>query len=238
MTSPTSRRLDLFNGLARAHCLQDVVDVASKVVRPLGFDYCGWRARLPRPVAHQRFMTLHNVEDAVFEQEVAGHYSDDVPILRHCSRSMSPLSWTGETEGTLFEQSPDLWEEFFAMGHRGGWAQSLIEGDQHYCMFWAHSKHCLPSSSLAHADKELEWVAAAVTACTQSLKANTTPALTLREKSILHWVGEALDCDAMAARMQLSSSTVRFHLENAMYKLNAPRPNIAVTQALFMGYIH
>ena len=235
-----AQRCDFFNGLASAHCLQDVIDVASSAVRPMGFDYCGWRARLPRPVAHQHFMTLHAVEDAVFEREVEGYYDDDTPILRHCSRSMRPLLWTGQpgADGPLFDQSPEKWEEFFASGHRGGWAQSLIDNHQQYCMFWAHSAVPLSHSTLTQVSQELQWVAAAVTSCIYGIKDHTAISLTIREKSVLSWVGEDLNCDQIAERMTLTCSSVKFYLKNAMRKLNVPRPNLAVTQALFAGYIH
>lgn len=52
--------------------MQDVIDIASKAVKLLGFDYCGWRAKSPLPLYQQSNFTLHNTEGNVFKKESVG----------------------------------------------------------------------------------------------------------------------------------------------------------------------
>jgi LuxR family quorum-sensing system transcriptional regulator SolR len=62
--------------------------------------------------------------------------------------------------------------------------------------------------------------------------------LTNQEINVLRWTGEGYTAHAVAERLKLSERTIRFHLNNAMSKLNAPNKTAAVMRAAVLGLLH
>ena len=61
------------------------------------------------------------------------------------------------------------------------------------------------------------------------------PGLTKRELEVVSMVSEGLSNPLIGARMNISIHTVKFHLHNAMEKLNAETRGHAVVLAMRLG---
>ena len=63
------------------------------------------------------------------------------------------------------------------------------------------------------------------------------PVLTLRERDCLSWIAEGKTTSEVSQILGISENTARFHLKNAMYKLQASSRTAAVARALRLGLI-
>lgn len=229
-------QIDLFSGLEKATNMQDVLDHSLKIIRPFGFDYCGFRALLPLPLATKKIMTLNAVEDEVFKKEMEGNYLK-APMSIHCSQSMTPFYWQGSTTDDVFKQAPDIFEEYYGLGHHGGWAQSIIEKRNTYSLFIADSSNIFTLADIHHVNFKMEWVATAVLSKMNLVRMNPDITLSVREKEILQWTGDGKTADQISEILTLSPSTINFHLRNAMRKLEAPNKTTAVVRAIYLGLL-
>ncbi|WP_414500873.1 helix-turn-helix transcriptional regulator [Zymobacter sp. IVIA_12111.31 C1] len=230
-------KYDLFTGLGNVSTMQDVLGTATRAAHALGFDYCGWLSQLAQPLPKVGHLCFTSTEDAVHERIRQGRY-DETPARRHCAAKTSPFMWTGGTNDSVFLQIPDIAEEYYSSGHRGGWAQSVILDDGLSYMFYTDSRDEIPMHELEQRSPHLTWVAAAVHARMLAFKTPSSVTLTFRERDILRYLGEGVDLPDICLKMKLSAETVEFHLENALYKLEIPDIRTAIAQACFMGFLH
>ncbi|HSH02038.1 MAG TPA: response regulator transcription factor [Anaerolineae bacterium] len=64
------------------------------------------------------------------------------------------------------------------------------------------------------------------------------PTLTPRETEVLQLIAQGLTNKAIAHQLDISDHTVKFHVNSAMSKLNAPSRTVAVVQATRLGLIN
>lgn len=230
-------QIDFFTGLENATDMQDVLDITLKTIKPFGFDFCGWRSKLPLPLSDRRFSTLRANEDKVSQQEDNGFY-DEAPVPKHCALSTEPISWRGTTQDPTFLQAPNLIEEYYGSGHHGGWAQSLIENKNMFSMILVDSSSILSQKDLDHVDLKMQWVATGVLSKMNQFRLQPDIKLSEREKEVLRWSGDGKTGEEIALILNLSQSTVNFHARNAMYKLNAPNKTSAIVKAIYLGLLY
>ena len=230
-------QIDLFTGLENAVDMQDVLDVTLKSVKPLGFDYCGWRSKLPVPLSEHRFSVLSSNEDRISELRQLGNY-DDVPVVKHCSKSTEPIHWQGTTDDPIFSKAPELWEEYYSVGHFGGWAQSIIESKNMFSMMHVDSRVPLSQKDLDNVDLKLQWIAVAVLAKMNKMRLVANIVLSKREKEILKWFGDGKTSEHIGMILNLSHSTINFHFRNAMRKLGTHNKTSTVVKAIYLNLLH
>lgn len=230
-------QVDLFTGLEQSTCMQDVLDVALKIVKPFGFDYAGWRSELPLPLTQRKTLALNTAEDSVTEKISRGYY-DDAPVPAHCSKSMEPIYCLGTTTEDIFLKAPEKWEEYYSFGRYGLWAQSLIESKSMFSIFWVDTSAPVQKKDFESVNFEMQWVSTAVLSRMNKVRTKSNIKLSLREKEVLRWTGDGKTADQIAQILSLSHSTVNFHIRNAMMKLDTPNKTAAVVRAIFLGLLH
>lgn len=233
-------QIDLFNGLNTAVDMQDVLDASLKAVKPLGFTFCTFKTRFAFPLAHRRSYALGSSEDKAHQKNASGGY-DEAPITTHCSKTTVPAIWTGRHEGAIFEKDPALLEEFFGWGHKGGWAQSVVEGGGQFSMFLVDSTEIMSESYLEHdVSFHLQWITTAVHSVMSNLRAKSHNHIHLseREKEILRWTGDGKTAWDISQILSLSQSTINFHLRNAMHKLGAKNKTNALVKAIYLQLLN
>ena len=230
-------QIDFFTGLNNAVNMQDVLDVALKTIKPFGFDFCGWRSKLPLPLSRRKFSTLRANEDKVSEQEDNGFY-DEAPVAKHCALSTEPISWRGTTEDPTFLQAPHLIEEYYGSGHFGGWAQSIIESKNNFSMLLVDSSVILEQKDIDHVDLKMQFVAIAVLSKMNQFRLQHNVKLSVREKEVLRWCGDGKTAWEISQILNLSQSTINFHMRSAMFKLDAPNKTNAVVKAIYLDLLH
>ena len=230
-------QVDFFTGLNNAVDMQDVLDVTLKTIKPFGFDFCGWRSKLPLPLSQRKFSTLRANEDKVSEQEDNGFY-DEAPVPKHCALSTKPISWRGTTEDPTFLQAPDIIEEYYGSGHFGGWAQSMIESKNMFSMILVDSTVILDQKDIDNVDLKMQWVTTAVLSKMNQFRLQPDVKLSEREKEVLRWSGDGKTGWEISQILDLSQSTINFHMRNAMFKLNAPNKTSAFVKAIYLKLLH
>ena len=231
---------DLFNDLQNAVDMQDVLDASLKVVKPLGFEYCTFKTKFALPLANRKTYVLGTYEDKVHQKNTSGGY-DDAPVTTHCSKTNIPAIWTGRSEGAIFEKDPEMLEEYFSWGHKGGWAQSVAEGGGQFSMFLVDSSEIMTQSYLEHdVNFNLEWITTAVHSVISKIRnrAKNSTQLSEREKEVLRWFGDGKTSEQIGIILNLSHSTINFHFRNAMRKLGTHNKTSTVVKAIYLNLLH
>ena len=233
-------QIDLFDGFQKAIDIQDILDVSLKIVKPLGFEFCTIKTKFALPLANRKTYVLGTNEDKVNQKNSSGGY-DKAPVTTHCSKTNTPAIWTGKNEGAIFEKDPELVEEYFSWGHKGGWAQSVNEGGGQFSMFIVDSTEIMTQSYLENdVNFNLEWITIAVHSAISKMRQKNKSNIQLseREKEVLRWSGDGKTADEIAQILNLSHSTINFHLRKAMFKLNAPNKTSAIVKAIYLNLLH
>ena len=230
-------QIDLYNGLNNATDMQDVLDATLKIVKNWGFDYCGFRSKLPMPLTKHRFSALSSSEDRISRKAENGEY-DDSPLRKYCSQSTESIFWDGTSNQPLFKHNPGMWEDAYGSGHLSGWAQSIIEAKNMYSIFLVDTPISLNKEHFEYVDFKLQWIATAVLSIINQMKLNPIVELSKREKEILKWTGDGKTADEIGLILNLSHSTINFHLRKAMFKLNAPNKTSAIVKAIYLNLLH
>ena len=156
-------KLDLFSALDKAYSVNHAVNVALDIVRPLGFSFCGWRTNDVVPYqqdVNPHIVAFNTTADEALANMTKGIY-DQAPVPRHCAASKAPITWHGTMDEAVFLQSPGLWEEYYAMGRRSGWAVATLESDGRKGIFFVESQENLSPNDMKHIERHLQWVSAA-----------------------------------------------------------------------------
>lgn len=233
-------QVDLYNDLQNAIDIQDILDASLKVVKPLGFEFCTFKTKFSLPLSNRKTYVLGTYEDNVHKKNTSGGY-DEAPVTTHCSKTNVPAIWTGKSEGAIFEKDPEMLEEYFSWGHKGGWAQSVFEGAGQFSMFFVDSPEIMTQSYLENdVNFNLEWITIAVHSSISRMRNESYNDIQLseREKEVLRWTGDGKTADEIAQILNLSHSTINFHLRKAMYKLNAPNKTSTVVKAIYLNLLH
>lgn len=226
-------QIAFLNTLYGVEDMQDVLDIATKAAKAVGFEFCAWQTQLPIPLTQQRSFGLSSTDDNVHRKGREGGY-DSSPCMLHCTQTTVPFRWYGTTEDKVFQQAPELFEEYYGWGHRGGWAQSAFDSLGTCSVFIADTSQCLTAEMLEHVDMDMQWIATAVHSGMYRLQGARQVTLTLREQEILKWSGDGKTADEIATILSLSVGTVNFHLRNAMTKLDAPNKIAAIVKAIYL----
>lgn len=227
-------QLDLMTDLSRTTSMQDILDISQKSVRGLGFDFCAWQSQLPLPLTKRRSFGISTTDDKAHSKGRAGGY-DESPAMKHCAKSTTPFTWLGTTDDEVFHQAPTLFEEYYSFGHRGGWAQSIIDSYGLYSVFVADSANPFEQQDLDNVDLHLQWIATAVhSSMLRTRDIEKRVSLTVRETEILRWTGDGKTAEEIGIILNLNHNTINFHLRNAMQKLEATNKTAAVVKAIFL----
>ena len=234
MNSPW--QIDLFDSLNDAIDMQDVIDTALKIVKPIGFDYAGFRSELPLPMSKKRSLIINTVEDDVSSKAESGYY-DETPLMKHCSRSIEPFFWTGRKDDKVYLQIPEMAEEYQSSGRYGGWAQSFVESKFLFNIFWLDSSSIIEQRYIDEINFKMQWISTSVLIRMGQVKTKSKIKLNRREKEILKWSGDGKTADQIGQILNLSHSTVNFHIRNAMFKLSTPNKTSAIVKAIYLGLL-
>lgn len=232
-----SWQIAFLNALYDTNDMQDVLDIAAKATQAQGFEFCAWQTQLPLPLTQQRSFGLSSTDDAVHTKGREGGY-DQSPCIQHCTRATTPFWWYGTTEDEVFQQAPELFEEYYGWGHRGGWAQSAFDSLGTCSVFIADTSQKLTPEALYHVDMNMQWISTAVHSSMHRLQGEKRITLTLREQEILKWSGDGKTSEEIAIILSLSVGTVNFHLRNAMMKLDAPNKIAAIVKAIYLRLLN
>lgn len=231
---------DMLNALEAPELTEEQIFGRLKVAsEALGFSYCAYGLRAPVPVTKPQTVVLNNYPEAWQKRyQQAGYLAIDPTVLHGC-KSQVPLVWSDE----LFAGATALWDEARDFGLRVGWAQSSLDGHGLVGMMTlARSEDDITPDELAAKEIRMRWLAnSAHWALSRRIAprlVGPTAALTPREIEVLQWTADGKSSPQISDILDLSNSTVVFHISNAMRKLNTSSRAAAAVKAAMLGLLH
>lgn len=186
---------------------------------------------------------VRNTSEPDFEADVDSDAARREPVL-HRLKTMS-IPFIYDQSLYVAEKAGDLWEEQAPHGYRTGIAMALhMPGGRHFLMGVDRSEP-LPSDTARvlrlMADLQLLAVYAQETATRLLLPSagidGDIPRLTPREQDILRWARDGKSSSVIADILQISLSTVNYHLGSAMKKLGVVTKHQAAAKADRLGLL-
>lgn len=209
----------------------------------LGFDLMSSFLVTERPGRRPLIEIVENTPEGYRETSRESEPAQRCPVLQHIKRSHRPIiynQWTYLQAGAM-----DLWELQAQFGYKAGIvvAMHLPEG-RHFVLgvdrdqdVSADESERLRLVGILHSA-----AACAVEPALRLLGGESPtdcepPRLTQREREVLRWTALGKSAWLIGEIMNLSESTVNFHLRNAMRKLKCNSKHVAAYKASMLGLI-
>lgn len=214
---------------------QTIVSIAQE----LGFDHCASGLRMSLPLTNPKTVMFSNYPTAWQTHYQVKNYLTVDPTVEHAMRSTLPILWTNE----LFNPTKDLWEEARSFGLCHGWAQSIRDFNGTVGMLTlARSHETITKTELEAKLLKMAWLTqAAHLSLSQCLKPKLMPEvnalLSNREIAVLRWAADGKTANEISSILNISESTVNFHINNTITKLNASNKTSAAIKAALLGFL-
>jgi LuxR family transcriptional regulator len=182
---------------------------------------------------------LSNYPEGWQARYVAGKLFAIDPTVIHGLRSQEPVLWSE----SLFASAPALWDEAQAFGLRVGGAQSSLGAPGPRRMLTlGRSSMPISSSELSANEMKMRWL---LSVAHQSMANILAPrhgwqlqsTLTAREVEVLKWTADGKTMTEISDILKLSDNTVKFHIRNAVAKLQTTSKTAAVVRAAMLGWL-
>jgi LuxR family quorum-sensing system transcriptional regulator SolR len=217
----------------------EILKWLSSAARAFEFECCSIGIRFPLPLTSPRISVLNNYPRAWWQRYTEKNYHTIDPSVAHCTASQRPVVWSD----SLFQPAKEFWDEARSFGLRVGRAQSCRDGLGIVSMLtFSRSGESLSAVELASKERELR----VLTECAHRLMLDAfrsrligemRSALTEREVETLRWAADGKTGNDIALILDVSLSTVRFHLKNATGKLNAGNLSGAIARAMVLDLL-
>ncbi|HEX5784624.1 MAG TPA: autoinducer binding domain-containing protein [Burkholderiaceae bacterium] len=204
----------------------------------LGFEGCCFWWRTPLPVTQPKLTFISNHPQAWQRRYQEAGYIHIDPVVLHGHLSQQPLLWTDE----LFATTPTLRAEAKKHGLIHGWSQAK-QGfyGLRSMLSLTRATHPITVEELAAKQPKMSLlVNMAHMLLAQPApgdQRSTNTQLTKREIEIMKWTVDGKTVAQVAEILLISTDTVKFHIKNAMAKLDAPNKVTAAVKALTMGLL-
>lgn len=217
----------------------EILKWLSSAARAFEFECCSIGIRFPLPLTSPCISVLNNYPHEWWQRYTEKSYHAIDPSVVHCTASQRPVIWSD----ALFRPAKEFWDEAQSFGLKVGWARSCRDGLGIVSML-TFSRSGEPLSTVELASKEREMRMLAEFAHRRMLHAfrsrrigEMRSALTEREIEILRWAADGKTGKDIALILNVSLATVRFHLKNAMNKLEVGNVPAAIARAMVLDLL-
>lgn len=227
------------HALLNAQNEQDFFPVILNAIHGLGFEQCSFGMRLPLPISQPKQIIQSNYAPEWERRYMRNNYAQIDPTVAHGMRSIRPLVW----DAPLVAQSPEFWEEARAYDLNIGWAQASHSAQGVSSMLTlARSHDELRPDELAANGAYMTWLAQLAHEGFSKflLPAHLPEAgteLSGREAEVLRWTAEGKTSHEIGIILCIATTTVNYHLNNAVGKLQASNRTAAAIKAVALGLI-
>jgi DNA-binding CsgD family transcriptional regulator len=231
---------DLLCITERPTCEQEVFEKLENAATALGFTHCAYGLRLPHPLSNPKTIMLNNYPQGWRERYASQGYLKADPTVLHGRQSQKPLIWSDN----VFEPARKLWEEARSFGLCVGWAQSSLDAVGVGGMLTLSRPHDpLTSAELESQEIKMRWLVniahlSLSRIFNQKVVGQRQPDLTGREIEILKWTGDGKTSGEISDLLSVSENTVKFHIKNAVAKLQTANKTAAVVRAAMLGLLN
>jgi len=163
-----------------------VFQCISNAAKVLDFEFVAYGLRLPLPISNPRFITMNSFPPSWQKRYTEQDYTKIDPTLAHGLQSSEALIWND----SVFENTPQLWQEAREEGLNFGWSQSCMDALGFTgILSLVRSSPEITDAELAMKSTQMHWlVCIAHIALSRVLipkfQAQTAPKLTQRETEV------------------------------------------------------
>ncbi|MEO1244330.1 MAG: LuxR family transcriptional regulator [Pseudomonadota bacterium] len=238
------RLSDYVEQVSQADSSDTVFALLRAAADDLGFDrhaYCALTRRgYFRAAANTSPALAHSFPESWSERYVELGYVHSDPVIQHAAELDNPFLW--DSLGSSFaldKLQTRLLREAEDSGLNNGVGIPLhgARGSLSLMSFASSSRHPNPTPVLPHLHVVASQFHAAYTDLVRSPAVSTGIALSPRERECLQWTACGKTAWEVGMLMRISENTVKFHLRNAMKKLDATTSIQAVVKAINHGLI-
>lgn len=227
-TLPYSGMQAIVSDIDGAKDLNDFEHILGKICENLGFDLYLFSIAIPSPTGSYCKLTITNYQKEWSTVYIKSKYYRIDPALRHCRTQSRPIAWNDlrRPENAPEDEFNRFIDESRACGIYSGISVPLRSLGGAWGLFSMNSSNCLIGSPVNWADLAVAQLFAAVLLDTAYrlviVEGSSKPEkLTSREVECLHWICAGKTASEVAQILDISESTVIFHLKNIVRKTNA-----------------
>jgi DNA-binding CsgD family transcriptional regulator len=231
------------SALSRSTSLADVCKIGNDLCRQYEFDYYAYSLRIPLSITSPQYLVMETNRGC--NRQTAVRKRPSLPFLDQPVDSNTPINWNRSQNDSIDRRTAQsILRNAAVQGYRNGLTIPVHSYHSGSALFtWSTRR---PGEEVAnHIDSRLpelhliasylhEAVGKHVDYANYSM---VTGKISKRERECLQWVTEGLTTTDIAGVLNISESTVTFHLQNAMIKLDACNRQQAIARALMLGLI-
>lgn len=219
--------------------------VCSNICEHYAFDYFAYIAQIPTSFVDPHNIYIHGYPTGWWRRYRNKKYITTDPMIRHCAENITPVGWERMKELSVSDKDvARLMREASSYGLRNGLSIPIHsnKGDSAVMNFSVNREDSKTLSHIHKATPDLYLLSAYMHEAVMRIvdrDGKTLPKkiLTARERECLIWVAEGETTWDISSRLEITESTVIFHLHNIMKKLNASNRQQAVARAVQLGLI-
>ncbi|MGS0895738.1 LuxR family transcriptional regulator [Burkholderia stagnalis] len=229
---------DCFDTLQRAPTAEAALAPIAEVAAAFGFRYCLYGLRRALPLARPDLQVIGNHPPAWESRYVKFGYVAVDPVMLRVASQPRPVIWNALDE----PGDAAFWHDAACFGMRYGWSHGSHDRAGNLGVLTLAREAAplgpdevarlrAPCASLAHA---------AHAYLMPRLADPIAPAgggLTLREREVLAWTADGKTAYEIGKIFGIAERTVKFHLQNAVVKLDAMNKTHAATKAAMLGLL-
>jgi LuxR family quorum-sensing system transcriptional regulator SolR len=215
----------------------EILSVLTQAASVLGFEYVAYGIRRPFPITKPQIVMLSTYPEEWQARYVAAKYVEVDPTVKVALGRNEPVTWSGDSGS----HESDFWEEASSFGIIHGWSSASRGADGTIGLLTlSRSAGVIGATEKASHQAAIVWLAqAAHVAMGPLMPANglAEVPLTLREVDVLKWTADGKTAYEISRILNISESTVNFHVKNIVSKMGSSNKIQAVAKAALIGLL-
>ena len=209
---------------ATAQTMEQLSALFRQESRRLGFDSFIYALRVPTNFSNAQVILLDGYPQGWVQRYFDEAYYDSDPVMAWCVKSIVPVLWSDLVLAPGSKEEK-MMQEAAAYGLRDG-VTMPVHSPQGELGILSLSIDAPPEHARHTAQAAIPYVQLLASHLHQAVRringlmADEGPNLTVRERECLSWAADGKASNEIAQLLGISESTVNFHLNNAMRKLN------------------
>lgn len=240
-TMDLSQIIETQRRFAAASSIEELTVFCSEETLRLGFHSFVYALRVPTNFANAQVIMLDGYPEGWVKRYFEAAHADADPVIAWCVEHVVPVRWSdlvlepdSHAERVMYEAAE--------YGLRDG-VTMPIHGPQGELGILSLSLDASPELARPITERALPYVHLLAghlhqAALRLSGLHDTQPSLTTRENECLRWTADGKTSREIAQLLGVSESTVNFHINNAMQKLNVVNRQQGVAKAILQRKIH
>ena len=231
------------SALADSSSLAEICKIGNNLCTQYGFDYYAYSLKIPLSITSPQYLVMES--NRMCNRQTAFRKRSSVPFLDHPLCSNTPINWnSGKKQGKDQATADYLLSNASKQGYRNGLSIPLHSHNSGTALFTCTTRRSGEevSEQIESLIPELHLVASYLHEAVgkhvdYARYSMITGRISKRECECLQWTTEGLTTSDIARVLNISESTVTFHVQNAMIKLDANNRQQAIARAIMLGLL-